>query len=169
VACWLNVFPGNATFTAETFNYIDSRAGFFTNAYSASPGMAINMENVGAKYPATFVDANDNFLHGQNRYQLHLPAGIPAALFWSVTVYDSLTASGVDNGQPFPSINTMDKPTANTDGSIDIDFGPNSPGSSKNWLRTLPGKGFFVILRLYGPTKAFFEKSWKPSDLQPVK
>ena len=30
-------------------------------------------------------------------------------------------------------------------------------------------KGFFVILRLYGPTKAFFDQSWKPSDIEKVK
>src|SRR4029453_16749997 len=42
-----NVFPGNGTFTANTFNYIDPRTSFFTFAYSTSPGMAVNMENVG--------------------------------------------------------------------------------------------------------------------------
>ena len=61
---WANVFPGNATFTGDTFNYIDPRTGFFAVAYSASPGMAVNMENVGAKYPVTFVDSNDDFLIG---------------------------------------------------------------------------------------------------------
>ena len=99
---------------------------------------------------------------------LNLPKGIPVALFWSVTVYDSITASGLDNGQPFPSINTMDRPVANADGSTDIYFGPESPGEGKNWLRTLPGKGFFVILRLYGPTKAFFDQTWKPGDIEKV-
>jgi hypothetical protein len=120
----------------------------------------------GPKYPATFVDAKGEFLSGSNAYTLNLPKGIPAALFWSVTVYDSITASGVDNGQPFPSLNAMDKPLVNADGSIDVHFGPQAPGDGKNWIRTLPGKGFFVILRLYGPTKAFFDKEWKPGDLQ---
>jgi hypothetical protein len=115
---WLNVFPGNATFTAETFNFIDPRTGFFINAYSTSPGMAVTMVNVGAKYPATFVDANGDFLSGSASYKLHLPKGIPAALFWSVTVYDSITASGLDNGQPFPSINTMDKPMKNNEKNL---------------------------------------------------
>ena len=165
---WLNVFPGNATFTAETFNYIDPRTGFFTNAYSTSPGMAVSMVNVGAKYPATFVDADGEFLFGDRSYVLNLPKGIPVALFWSVTVYDSITASGLDNGQPFPSINTMDRPVANADGSTDIYFGPESPGEGKNWLKTLPGKGFFVILRLYGPTQAFFDQTWKPGDIEKV-
>jgi len=71
----------------------------------------------------------------------------------------------MDNGQPFPSLNTMDKPFANADGSIDVHFGQDSPGTDKNWIRTLPAKVFFVILRLYGPTKAFFDNVWKPGDL----
>lgn len=163
---WLNVFPGNATFTADSFNYIDSRTNFFTHAYSTSPGMALSMEKVGAKYPVAFTDAKGDFLTGANSYKLRLPKGVPAALFWSVTAYDSLSSAGLDNGQPFPSINRMDKPASNADGSIDIHFGPESPGAGKNWIRTLPGQGFFVILRLYGPTKPFFDKSWKPSDLE---
>src|SRR5262249_21196515 len=126
---WANVFPGNATFTASTFNYIDPRTGFFTVAYSASPGMAANMVNVGAKYPVTFVDKHGEFLRGANKYKLNLPKNIPAALFWSVTVYDPITGSGLDNGQPFPSLNTMDRPAVNGDGSIDIYFGPDSPES----------------------------------------
>jgi hypothetical protein len=165
---WANVFPGNATFTADTFNYIDPRIGFFTVAYSTSPGMAANMVNVGAKYPVTFVDSTGQFLHGGSAYRLHLPKGIPAALFWSVTVYDPVTGSGLDNGQPFPSLNAMDQPAVNADGSTDIYFGPNSPGEGRNWLRTLPDQGFFVILRIYGPTQAFFDQSWKPGDIEKI-
>jgi len=150
------------------YNYVDPRTAFFIVAYSTSPGMAVNMENVGAKYPVTFVDAKGEFLHGDRQYKLNLPKDIPAALFWSVTAYDPVTGSGLDSGQPFPSINTMDKPAANADGSTDIYFGPASPGDSKNWLKTIPGQGFFVILRLYGPTKAFFDKAWKPSDVEPL-
>jgi hypothetical protein len=163
---WMNVFPGNATFTAPTFDYVDPRTGFFTVAYSTSPGMAVSMVNVGAKYPFTFVDKNGDFLEGASSYKLNLPKDIPAHLFWSVTAYDPVTGSGLANGQPFPSINTMDKPTANTDGSTDIYFGPNSLGDGKNWLRTVPGQGFFVILRIYGPTQAFFNKTWVPGDIE---
>jgi hypothetical protein len=162
---WINVFPVNATFSSDSFNYIDSRTGFFTYAYSASPGMAASMENVGAKYPAAFTDSEGNFLNGGQNYKLHLPKDIPAAIFWSVTVYDPITGSGLDNGQPFPSINTMDKPVQNADGSTDIYFGPNSPGDGKNWLATLSDKGWFCIFRLYGPKKAFFDQSWKPDDI----
>lgn len=37
---------------------------------------------------------------------LHLSPNVPAANFWSVTLYDALTASGLDNGQLFPSPNS---------------------------------------------------------------
>jgi hypothetical protein len=166
---WINVFPANAEFSGPAFTYLDIRAGFFALAYSSSPGMALSMVNVGAKYPATFTDADGDYLSGGKAYQLDLPAGIPASIFWSITAYDPENASGLDNGQPFPSINTMDKPPANPDGSIRIYFGADSPGNGKNWIRTVPGKGFFIILRLYGPTQAFFDRAWKPGDIEKVK
>jgi len=164
---WLNPFPGgSADFADKTFNQVDLRTAFFTYAYSTSPGMAANLENVGAKYPNAFRDADGDFLHGAKNYKLNLPKNIPAKLFWSFTVYDPETGSGLDNAQPFPSLNAMDKPAKNADGSTDIYFGPDSPGERKNWLRTVPDKGFFVILRLYGRTKPFFDKKWKPGDLE---
>ena len=64
-------------------------------------------------------------------------------------------------------VNTMDKPATNSDGSTDIYFGPQAPaGSGKNWIRTVPGEGYFVILRIYGPTQAFFDKTWVPDDVK---
>jgi hypothetical protein len=165
---WINPFPTNAAFTADTYNNIDPRTGFFTYAFSASPSMTVNTENLGAKSPASYVDSDNNFLRGNQAYVLHLPPNIPAAIFWSVTVYDPITGSGLDNGQSFPSLNTMDKPQQNSDGSTDIYFGPKSPGAGKNWIATVSGKGWFTLLRLYGPTKAFFEQSWKPDDIKKV-
>jgi hypothetical protein len=165
---WINPLPTNASFTADTYNNIDARTGFFTYAFSASPSMAVNTENLGEKSPAAYVDSDNNFLRGSQAYVLHLPPNIPAAIFWSVTVYDPITGSGLDNGQPFPSLNAMDKPLQNSDGSIDIYFGPKSPGAGKNWIATVSGKGWFALLRLYGPTKAFFEQSWKPDDIKKV-
>jgi hypothetical protein len=168
---FINGFPPgvSATFQAPadapTYTEVQLRAGFFTLAYSASPAMAINIADVGAKYPFAFKDSDGDLLTGERSYLLHLPANIPVKLFWSVTIYDAVTASGLDNGQPFPSLNQMDKPVTNADGSTDIYIGPKSPGEGKNWMATIPGKGFFLILRLYGPTKAFYDQSWKPDDL----
>jgi hypothetical protein len=111
--------------------------------------MVLNVPGSGAKYPAAFKDANGDAFDGSRSYRLRLPANIPAKLFWSVTVYDLHTISGLQNGQPFPSLNQMDKPVANSDGSVDIYFGPNSPGTGKNWLATVSGKPFWVGTRLW--------------------
>lgn len=62
------------------------------------------------------------------------------------------TASGLDNGQPFPSLNQMDEPVQNADGSMELHSGPIArTGKEKELLRTVPGKGYFVIFRLYLP------------------
>ena len=62
--------------------------------------------------------------------------------------HDPVTGSGLDNGRPFPSLNTMDKPVQNADGSTDIYFGPTWPGEDRNWNATVPGQGWFTLLRL---------------------
>jgi hypothetical protein len=35
-------------------------------------------------------------------------------------------------------------------------------------METVPGKGYFAILRLYAPTEAAIDKSWKPGDIEVV-
>jgi hypothetical protein len=58
-------------------------------------------------------------------------------------------------------------PVQNADGSTDLSFGPTAPaGKERNWLATVPGRGYFVVLRLYGPTAAAIDKSWKPGDIE---
>ncbi|MGF6771062.1 hypothetical protein P3T18_003541 [Paraburkholderia sp. GAS199] len=168
---WVNVFAGqNPLFQAsKSFTNLAQRDAYFTTAYATSPGMVVDLVEKGAKYPSTWRDADGNFLEGGNSYQLHLPPDIPAANFWSVTVYDSITASGLQNGQPLPSLNSMDKPVQNADGTYDLYFGPSAPaGKERNWVRTVPGKGYFIILRLYSPKEAFFKKTWKPDDLKRI-
>jgi hypothetical protein len=65
-------------------------------------------------------------------------------------------------------LNTMDKPVMNADGSTDIYLGQNHQARAKNYLATLPGKGWFTLLRLYGPKKAFFDQTWKPDDIKKI-
>jgi hypothetical protein len=168
---WENVFAGqNPLFQASgTFTNLGQRDAYFTTAYATSPGMVVDFIERGAKYPSTWRDADGNYLEGGNTYQLHLPPDVPAANFWSVTVYDSIRASGLDNGQSLPSLNSMDKPAQNSDGSYDLYFGPKAPsGREGNWVATVPGAGYFIILRLYSPKEAFFKQTWKPDDLKRI-
>ena len=152
-------------------NYLDldARIWFFTNYYSISPGMISQIPGKGAKYMIAFTDGTNTPLSGDANYRLRLPANIPAANFWSVTLYDAENASGLANGQPFPSLGSRDKPVQNADGSTDLYLAHKAPdGKASNWLATVPGKGYFAILRLYSPTEAAINKSWKPSDIEKV-
>ncbi len=104
-----------------------------------------------------------------------LPKGIPAANFWSLTLYDNQTRSMLDTPQRFPRAGNQSYPSrsaeAAEDGSTTVWFAPEQPhGVARgNWIRTDPKKGFFVILRLYGPLEPFFDKSWRISEIEPVK
>jgi hypothetical protein len=42
-------------------------------------------------------------------------------------------------------------------------------GQEKNWIRTVPKKGWFPIFRFYGPLEPFFDKSWKLNDIEKMK
>ena len=33
----------------------------------------------------------------------------------------------------------------------------------------MPGKGWFLLLRLYSPKESFFTKKWRPSEIELVK
>jgi hypothetical protein len=103
-----------------------------------------------------------------------LPKGIPEAKFWSFTLYDNQTRSMLDTPQHYPRAGSQGypSPTAepDADGSVTIYFAPAQPAGIKrgNWIQTVPGKGWFTILRLYSPLEPFFTKQWRPSEIQPV-
>jgi hypothetical protein len=168
---WHNVLNvEDVEFKQETYLDIDARMGMFKIGYSISPAMVMNMVGKGSKYPFAYRDADGDHLSGGTSYKLHLPKDVPAANFWSVTLYDGMNASGLKNGQPFPSIGSLDKLKYNDDGSVDLYFGPKLPTGApeSNYLRTVPGKGWFTLLRLYSPTETFFDKSWKPGDFEKI-
>ena len=59
--------------------------------------------------------------------------------------------------------------TPNADGSVDLYFGPRAAGGSEtNWVQTVPGKGWLAILRLYGPLEPWFDKTWRPGEIELV-
>jgi hypothetical protein len=155
--------------TAGGFLDLDARIWFFTDYYSISPGMISQVPGKGAEYMIGFADSQGAPLSGDAFYRLNLPPHIPAENFWSVTLYDAENASGLANGQPFPSLGSRDKPARNEDGSTDLHLGPRPPeGKAANWLATVPGKGYFAILRLYSPTEAAINKNWKPGDIEKI-
>ena len=151
----------------------DARTFFFYIATVNTPAMVAKMVGKGSQYALATMDAAGNPLDGGKSYKLNLPPKVPAARFWSVCLYDPQTRSELQTGQPYPSKNnTRDKMVANADGSIDLYFGPpgSAPnGKEANWLETKPGKGWFTLLRAYGPLEPWFDKTWRPGEIEEVK
>jgi hypothetical protein len=150
---------------------LDARTLFFYVATVNTPAMAAKMVGKGSQYALTGQDKDGNYLDGSKNYKLNIPAKAPAKDFWSVVVYDPQTRSELQTGQPFPSKNNKrDELMVNKDGSVYLYFGPKAPkGKEKNWIQTVPGKGWFAILRLYGPLEPWFDKTWKPGEVELVK
>jgi hypothetical protein len=166
---WERIFIGGYKFERDGARLLDARALFHYTAIVVTPAMEVQRVGVGSQYLASYKDASGAYLDGDQNYRLRLPAGIPAKNFWSVTVYDAETRSLLQNGQPKPSISTYDQPEVNADGAIDIYFGPSAPaGKEKNWVKTLPGQGWFTYIRFYGPLAPFFEQTWRPDDIVKV-
>jgi hypothetical protein len=102
---------------------------------------------------------------------VNLPPNIPEKNFWSFTVYDTQSRSMLQTDQQFPGVSNLTKGlTVNPDKSVDIYFGPKAPaGKENNWMQTMPGKGWSTIFRLYSPLKPWFDKTWRPSEIEPIK
>jgi hypothetical protein len=150
---------------------IDQRAGFFQIAFSSAPAMVMHTLGAGSKYPNTFRDSKGEFLNGSNTYKLHLPPNAPAALFWAVTLYNITDGTMVETPQLMPSINSLNEAVVkNSDGSIDLWFGPSKPSDAPdtNFIQTVSGRNFLAAVRLYGTGAEFFDQAWKPDDVVKV-
>jgi hypothetical protein len=157
------------------YRTLDARTNFFYGITGISPGMAMRLPGIGSQYLFAAVDANRQFFDGAKTYKVTLPKGIPEANFWSFTVYDNMTRSMLDTPQRYPRAGSQSYPSpaaeAAADGSTTVYFGPAQPAGVPrgNWIQTMPGKGWFTILRLYSPLEPFFEKSWRPSEIELVR
>jgi len=166
---WLEIGnTGYPDYRRGNYTLLDgvSLMGWFATV--SSRAMVTPMLGKGSVYMWTYTSGDGAWLDGSKTYALRLPSGIPAADFWSIVVYDVWTRSMLANGQSEASKNSYDPElVTNDDGSVELFFGPEPPANGKsNWIRTLPGKGWFTILRLYGPLEAYMDRSWKPSNIE---
>jgi hypothetical protein len=153
---------------------LNARTAFFYLATGITPAMCMRLTGIGSQYIAAFSDARGNAFDGRKTYKLVLPPNIPAAKFWSLTLYDNQTRSMLQTAQRFPRAGSQAYPTPAArpahDGSTTIYIGPQrldriEPG---NFIETVPGKGWFALLRLYNPLAPFFDKTWRPSEIEAV-
>jgi hypothetical protein len=161
----------DTTYTNNGARNLDARVFFHFGYICVSPAMAVTVPGKGSDYAMAAVDSNKRPLDGSKTYKLHLPPDIPVADFWAVTMYDTQTRSQLQTDQQFPTLDSYRKGMKkNVDGSIDIYFAPEPPdGQENNWLQTVPGKSWFIALRMYGPLQPWIDQTWRPGEIEEVK
>jgi len=164
------MFPANPDFmSAAQSGYanpdvypIDARGLTYTYAY-----IGIKRIGAGQFYMIAFKDKDGAGLEGAKSYRLHVPPNVPVEQYWSVTAYDRETHALIRNVDRASRASNSTELQKNPDGSVDLYFGPKAPsGKETNWIPTDPKRGFEVMFRAYGPTKAFMEKQWRLPDLE---
>ena len=169
---WKMAFIGNDyKFSPDGVLNPDARTRYYYGATGVTPAMMVKMVGIGSQYAMAERDAMGKYLDGAKNYRLHLPPNLPAKDFWSLIVYDPQTRSLLQTDQQFPSAGNQRKGIViNSDSSVDVYFGPEPPpGKENNWIQTIPGKGWWVILRLYGPLEPWFDKTWQPGEIEIVR
>jgi hypothetical protein len=169
----------NTPFIGDSYKFLkqkgvrnlDARTYYFLYATCITPSMTEVMIGKGSAYAAAFVDANGDPFDGGKTYKLHLPPNIPEKNFWSFTLYDNQSRSQLQTDQQFPAVGSDNKGlVVNADTSVDVYFGPKAPaGKENNWVQTMSGKGWSTLFRLYAPLEPWFDKTWRPGEIELVK
>ena len=154
----------------ENYTQLDQRSAWFYEAVTASKGMLTKTPGVGQVYLGAYHDQTGQWFDGAKTYKLRVPANPPAKQFWSLTIYDTSTRCLIENQQGVADKSSRMDLAKNADGSVDLYLGPTAPaGHEKNWIPTNPDKAWFAYFRLYAPTEAYFDRSWKLPDIEQAK
>jgi hypothetical protein len=162
---------GNYEFYDNGERMLDDRTFMHYYATGITPAMTAPKVGLGSVYGMAAQDINGDYLDGGKTYKVTLPSPIPAKDFWSFMVYSGQTRSMLETDQKLAGLDSNNPSIEpNEDGSYTMWFGPRAPkGKEGNWIQTVSGKSYNVLLRLYGPLEPFFEKTWKCGDFEPVK
>ena len=165
--------PGDAmehSQRAQYFDRFDPRARFTYEACTTSEKMSFPKYARGMGYAGIFLDTQDRSLAGDRSYVINVPANPPVDLFWAITIYDVDTRALINTDQERAERGSVHEGIkTNPDGSTPIFVGPTAPkGWENNWIKSVPGRAWFPYFWFYGPTKPFFDQSWKLPQVEEV-
>ena len=161
----------NPKIDLDNYSMFNERTSYTFEATTTSAGMVSRVPGKGSAYLGSYYDADGNALMGGNNYKLRIEPNPPAANFWSITVYDIENRLIIRNKSKKSDISSRAEGlSTNTDGSVDLYFGPKAPkGKETNWVQTNPGESFSLYLRLYGPLQPYFDQTWPMNKVEIIK
>jgi hypothetical protein len=164
------IIGGSTTYMDNGARVLDGRVFYHFGYICVSPAMSSKSPGKGSDYSMGMVDSKGRPLDGSKTYKLIMPPNIPVKDFWALTMYDTQTRCQLQTDQQFPTLDSYKKGMKkNADGSIDVYFSPKPPkGQESNWLQTIPGKAWFVALRMYGPLEPWLDQTWRPREIELV-
>ena len=168
---WVTAYADkDTTFTRNGAYRLDPRVLFHFGYICVSPAMAMTAAGKGSDYSMGMLDSEGKVFDGSKTYKLHIPPNPPAKDFWAITMYDTQTRSQLQTDQQFPTLGSQTEGVqTNADGSYDIYFAPKPPeGKEGNWLQTIPGKSWWLALRMYGPLEPWIKQTWRPGEIELV-
>lgn len=169
---WEDAMAGmNPKIDLATYSMFNERTSYTFEAVTTSQGMVSRVAGKGSAYLGSYYDADGNALMGENNYSLRIEPNPPAALFWSITVYDIANRLIIQNDTRRSDLSSRSEElVTNSDGSVDLYFGPEAPkGKENNWIQSNKGQSFFVYLRLYGPEQAYFDQTYPMNKIEKMK
>jgi hypothetical protein len=151
---------------ADRIDLIDRAVAFFWCTYMPK----VVSDTPATQYMMAMADRDGKPLEAGKLYKVDVPADMPVAQFWALTVYDRATMAFIytDSGRTTLSSYGLGEMRKNADGGVTIYVGPQAPaGLESNWIPTA-GKRPLPAIRFYGPTEPFNQKTFKMSDFELV-
>ena len=167
---------GVKPFPPTGYRTLDARTAFFYGVTGITPAMAMRLPGIGSQYLFAFVDADKQYFDGAQDLQgdaaQRYSRGEVLVVHASTTIRRARcstrrsairapAARAIRRLPPRPAPTVRRRSTS----------ARNSPTASSEatGFRPMPGKGWFTILRLYSPLEPFFDKKWRPSEIELVK
>jgi len=150
----------------------EARAAFFYEATSMSVTYTQKLVGSGTRYLMSYKDNDGNWLDGAANYKINVPADVPVQLFWDVSVYENRNRIYLTNETGIVNHGSRDEEVQkNSDGSVDIYFGPKPPSKEleSNWIQTVKGQNWFGCFRFYGPLEPYFDGSFTLPNIEKTK
>ena len=169
---WIMAYASKDTaFLKDGAFNLEARALFHFGYIVVSPAMAVTVAGKGSDYALIALDSKKQALDGSKYVQADHAQRRARQGFLGVddVRHPNPLATPDRSAVPDPRGARPKGIKTNADGSYDIYFAPKPPkGKEGNWLQTVPGKSWWLALRIYGPLKPWIDQSWRPGEIELV-